>query len=251
MSFNSPRILWQFLHRELIGLADLCFPPVCPLCRQALYASSFFCSSCLETISPVASPRCLRCDLPFAAVDGGDHLCQSCLQDPPAFLWAKSVGLYEGSLRRAVQKFKYEGDFNLDRPLAALMKEAMQGTSADFSPDLLLPVPLYITRLRERSYNQALLLARALGRSWQVPVEPRLLLRVRPTPPQIGLKAAQRRRNLRDAFCLSRPLQGERVLLIDDVMTTGATARECARTLLDGGAGEVAVAILARARLHG
>jgi ComF family protein len=251
MSFNNPRILWQFLHREVLGLADLCFPAVCPLCRQALHVSSLFCSSCLEAIIPIASPRCSRCDLPFAAVDGGDHLCQSCLQDPPAFLWARSVGLYEGSLRRAVQKFKYEGDFNLHRPLAALMKNALQDPLGDFSPDLLLPVPLYVGRLRQRSYNQALLLARALGGSWQLPVASRLLLRVRPTPPQIQLKAAQRRRNLRGAFALRRSLQGERVLLIDDVMTTGATARECSRTLLDGGAGEVAVAVLARARLHG
>lgn len=251
MSFNSPRILWQFFHRELIGLADLCFPPVCLLCRQALRASVLFCSTCFETIIPITSPRCLRCDLPFAAVDGGDHLCQSCLLHPPPFLWAKSVGIYEETLRQAVHKFKYEGEFNLDRPLAALMEDAMQGVLEDYRPDLLLPVPLYITRLRQRSYNQALLLAKALGRSWQLPVASRLLLRIRPTPPQIGLKAAQRRRNLRDAFAVSRPLQGERVLLIDDVMTTGATARECSRVLLDGGAGEVAVAVLARARLQG
>lgn len=248
MSFNS---LWQFLRRELIGLTDLCFPPVCPLCRQALQASELFCSACSEAIIPVVSPRCPRCDLPFGAADGGDHLCQSCLQDPPPFLWAKSVGLYDGTLRRAVRKFKYEGDFNLDRPLASLMKDALQGPLDDFRPDLLLPVPLHVDRLRQRSYNQALLLASFLGRSRQLPVASRLLLRTRPTPPQIGFKAPQRRRNLRGAFALSRPLQGERVLLVDDVMTTAATARECSRTLLDGGASAVAVAILARAQLQG
>lgn len=251
MSFNSPWSLWQFLRRELIGLADLCFPSVCPLCRHSLQTSAIFCCSCLEAIIPVVSPRCTRCDLPFAAEDGSDHLCQSCLLDPPPFLWAKSVGLYDETLRRAVQRFKYEGDFNLDRPLAVLMKDALQEPLDAFRPDLLLPVPLYVTRLRQRSYNQALLLARSLGRSRQLPVPSRLLLRIRPTPPQIGLKAAQRRRNLRDAFALNRPLQGERVLLVDDVMTTGATARECSRTLLAGGASEVAVAVLARARRHG
>lgn len=250
MSFNGPRILWQFLRRELNGLADLCFPSVCPLCRQAIQASSPFCFACLETIIPIVSPRCPHCDLPFAAVDGGDHLCQSCIQDPPAFLWAKSVGLYDETLRRAVQKFKYEGDFNLDRPLATLMAESMQGVLEEYRPDLLLPVPLYVSRLRQRSYNQALLLAKVLSRRWQLPVASHLLLRIRPTPPQIGLKAAERRRNLRGAFALSRPLHGERVLLVDDVMTTGATARECSRILLDGGAGEVAVAVIARARLH-
>ncbi len=251
MSFNRSMVLLQFLRRELFGLADLCLPIVCPLCSHSLSTPATFCSACLETISPVVSPRCSHCDLPFAALDGGDHLCQSCLQDPPSFLWAKSAGLYDGTLRRAVQKFKYEGDFNLDRPLAALLKVVLQGPLDDYRPDLLLPVPLYVTRLRQRSYNQALLLARALGRSRQVPVSSRLLLRTRPTPPQIGLKAAQRRRNLRGAFALRRSLQGERVLLIDDVMTTGATARECSRTLLDGGAGEVALVVLARARLHG
>lgn len=248
MSFNS---LWQFLRRELIGLADLCFPSVCPLCRQTLQATTLFCPTCLGGIVPVISPRCSCCDLPFAALDGGDHLCQSCLQDPPPFLWAKSVGLYDGTLRRAVRKFKYEGDFNLDRSLAALMEKTLQGALEDFCPDLLLPVPLHIDRLRQRSYNQALLLANFLGRSWRLPVASRLLLRIRPTPPQIGFKAAQRRRNLRGAFALSRPLQGERVLLVDDVMTTAATARECSRTLLDGGASAVAVAVLARARLRG
>lgn len=251
MSFDSLWILWQFLRRELIGLADLCFPSVCPLCRQALHASRSFCPLCLEAIVAVVSPHCCRCDLPFAAVDGSDHLCQSCLQAPPPFVWAKSVGLYDTTLRRAIQKFKYEGDFNLDRPLAALMKKTLQNSLDDFRPDLLLPVPLYVGRLRQRSYNQALLLAKSLGRSCLLPVESRLLLRIRPTPPQIGLKAAQRRRNLRGAFALSRPLQGERVLLVDDVMTTGATARECSRTLIDGGASEVAVVVLARARLHG
>ncbi len=150
-----------------------------------------------------------------------------------------------------MRKFKYEGDFNLDRPLAALMKKTLQEPLKEFCPDLLLPVPLHIDRLRQRSYNQALLLARFLGRSFQLPVAPRLLLRIRPTPPQIGFKAPQRRRNLRGAFALSRPLQGERVLLVDDVMTTAATARECSRTLLDGGASEVAVATVARARLRG
>jgi len=103
-------------------------------------------------------------------------------------------------------------------------------------------------RLRERTYNQSLLLARVLGRHWQLPVASRLLLRSRPTLPQQGLPAEERRRNLRGAFALRRELEGERVLLLDDVLTTGATARECARVLLAGGAGEVAVAVLGRAR---
>ncbi|MEZ4485608.1 MAG: ComF family protein [Syntrophotaleaceae bacterium] len=180
-------------------------------------------------------------------MDGHDHLCLACLQDPPPFAWALAVGRYEKTLRSAVQRFKYQGDFNLDRPLAWLLYDALQQALRDFRPDLLVAVPLHSARLRHRSYNQSLLLARALGKRMQLPVPARLLTRTRPTPPQIGLKAIERRRNLRGAFAVRGVLDGERVLLIDDVMTTGATARECSRTLLEAGAGAVAVAVLARA----
>jgi ComF family protein len=115
-------------------------------------------------------------------------------------------------------------------------------------PDLLIPVPLHRSRLSERTYNQSLLLARALGKEWRIPVAARRLLRVRATSPQQGLSEQLRRANMKGAFALSAPLAGEKVLLIDDVLTTGATAAECSRILLEGGAGEVGVAVLGRAR---
>lgn len=247
MRFSSPSRFWQFLRRELLGLIDLCLPAVCPLCRGPLAATESFCAACLEGFSPLRSPRCPRCHLPFAAIDGSDHLCLSCLQNPPPFAWARAAGRYDDTLRRAVQRFKYQGDFNLDKPLAGLLYDTHQQALHDYRPDLLVAVPLHPTRLRRRGYNQALLLARDLGRRMRVPAPSRLLLRTRPTPPQIGLKALDRRRNLRGAFTVSESLDKERILLIDDVMTTGATARECSRTLLDAGAGEVAVAVVARA----
>ncbi len=243
------RAFWQFLRREWAGLTQLCFPALCPLCRQIPENSSELCVQCLESIIPISSPHCPRCDQPFTALEGTDHLCQACLQNPPPFIWAKSVGLYDGPLRQAVQRFKYGGDFNLDRALANLLRTTLGRCLQEFRADLLVPVPLFRTRLRQRGYNQALLLARAL-RSGSLPLSSRLLLRIRETAPQIGLKASERRHNLRGAFMLKHPLQGQKVLLIDDVMTTGATARECSRTLLEGGAGAVAVAVLARARLH-
>jgi ComF family protein len=159
-----------------------------------------------------------------------------------------AAGLYQEGLREAVHRFKFRGDLGLDRPLGELLAEALSGQAAPgWRPDLVVPVPLHRRRLAERTYNQSLLLARAVARSWRVPVPARLLLRTRATPPQQGLSAEERRRNLRGAFALRQPLGGERVLLVDDVLTTGATARECARVLRDGGAGEVAVAVLARA----
>lgn len=247
MRFNSPSRLWQFLRRELLGLTELCFPAVCPLCHEPLARTESFCAACLDALSPLISPCCPCCNLPFAGVDGSDHLCLSCLQNPPPFAWARAIGRYDGTLRLAVQRFKYQGDFNLDKPLAWLLHEALQQVLQAFRPDLLVAVPLHPSRLRHRSYNQALLLARVLGRRMQVPAPARLLLRTRSTPPQIGLKVIERRRNLRGAFTVRGALDGERILLIDDVMTTGATARECSRTLLEAGAGAVAVAVLARA----
>jgi ComF family protein len=116
--------------------------------------------------------------------------------------------------------------------------------------DLIVPVPLHPTRLRLRTYNQSLLLAVVLGRQLRTPVARRLLTRTRATPPQQGLPAEIRRRNLRGAFALRQKLIGDRVLLVDDVLTTGATVRECGRILREGGAAEVAVAVIGRARLH-
>jgi ComF family protein len=194
---------------------------------------------------------CPRCALPYPLPAGSDHLCEACLRQPPPFQWVRCLGLYEDGLAEAVQRFKYQGAIGLDRPLARLLADVLSLDRDTFRPHLLVAVPLHRRRLQARGYNQSLLLARELGRRWQVPAPARLLRRIRFTPSQQGLDAAARRRNLKGAFALSRELDGERVLLIDDVLTTGATARECARTLLDGGAGQVAVAVLARAPRYG
>lgn len=241
----------RWLRAEFRGLLDLLFPPACPLCCADLAAASpsGFCPDCLAGIHPLTSPCCPRCALPYATENGSDHLCETCLRDEPPFNRVTTIGIYEETLRLAVQRFKYEGAVVLDRPLGGLMAETLERAGA-VRPDLLIPVPLHGSRLRERTYNQALLLTRVLGRRWQLPTPPRLLVRTRPTPPQQGLKAEMRRQNLRGAFAMRRPLDGERVLLIDDVLTTGATVRECSRILLAGGAGEVSVAVLARARRH-
>jgi ComF family protein len=245
--------LLRVLRRELTGFFELFFPPACSLCGVLLEKNGnpFFCSACLAGMKPVLSPRCPRCLLPYPGADGHDHLCQDCLLGPPPFSSVTSVALYEDSLRQAVQRFKYRGAFSLDRPLGRLLAAALETGPADGHPDLLVPVPLHASRLRRRGYNQSLLLARVLARRWRVPVPARLLVRTRSTVPQQGLKAAERRRNLKGAFRVRKPLDGETVLLVDDVMTTGATARECSRVLLEAGAARVEVAVLGRARLHG
>ncbi len=243
-------VVW--LKEEWAGLLEIFLPPVCPLCSKSLagVAQQVFCADCRAGMSPLTSPCCPRCALPYPTDSGSDHLCEECLRHSPPFLWTVAAGIYDGELRRAIRRFKFEGALHLDHALAELLHESLRPRLDTFIPQLLVPVPLHPTRLRQRSFNQALLLARFLGRRCHITVAPHLLRRVRPTPPQLGLSVADRHSNLRQAFALSRPLAGERVLLIDDVMTTGATARACAEVLRAGGATEVAVAVLGRAQRH-
>lgn len=240
------------LGRELCGLLDLLLPPACLLCGTELRRSGRLplCRDCRAGILPLPASHCPRCALPHTAEDGSAHLCEGCLREPPPFTSVSAAGLYEDKLRLAVQRFKYRAAVDLEKTLANLLYCTLAKKTAP-RPDLILPVPLHASRLRERTYNQSLLLARNLGRRQAIPVDGSLLIRTRPTPPQQGLRLKERRRNLKDAFSMTRPLAGERILLVDDVLTTGATARECGRTLLAGGASEVRVAVLARARRNG
>ncbi len=236
------------LRREVTGLLDLLLPPACPLCGKDSpgLGPADFCCYCLADFQPLDSPRCPRCAFPYATEGGSDHLCENCIRQAPPFAWVEAVGHYQNSLRQAVHRLKHQGAIYLDRPLGMLMAKSLADHLVHFDPDLIIPVPLHRLRLRKRSYNQSLLLARALSKILDVPVATDLLMRHRDTASQQGLDADSRRRNLRSAFRLQRPLHGEKVLLIDDVLTTGATACECSRVLLSGSAAEVAVAVIAR-----
>ena len=236
------RELW----RSLLELTDLFLPPSCLACGALTGVTPVpgLCPCCLGDLQPISSPACPRCRLPYPAEDGSDHLCEPCIKDPPAFAGVIAAGIHDGLLRRAVHRFKYGGACELDRPLGQLLAQVGQPSSAC---DLIVPVPLHPTRLRERGFNQSLLLARELGRRYRLPVASRVLYRQRPTPPQRGLRAQERRRNLKNSFALRENLGGRHVILVDDVLTTGATVRECSRVLVAGGADSVTVMVLARA----
>ena len=237
------------VRRELSGLLDLLLPPACPLCGQEQRCDGI-CPNCLAGFHPIVSPFCPRCSLPYPTDKGTDHQCEACLREEPSFVRVQAVGVYEETLKKAVQSFKYNGAVHLDRPLGRLLSRVLEENPGSLTPDLIIPVPLHRTRLRQRTYNQSLLLARILGKEWQIPVAARYLVRTRPTPPQQGLNAKIRQHNMKGAFALQGEVTGKRILLVDDVLTTGATARECSRVLLKGGADEVAVAVLGRARRH-
>jgi len=190
----------------------------------------------------------MRCGAPFTS--GPDHLCEKCLRHPPHFARARAAAHYRSAaadpLATTIARFKY----GFDSTLAPLLTEALcRNLPFPLDHDLIVPVPLHIDRLRWRGFNQAALLARGLGRRINIACDPMLLRRSRPTPPQVGLGEAERRRNIRGAFAVRRPgsCAGRAILLIDDVYTTGATANECARTLLRAGARRVDVLVIARA----
>jgi ComF family protein len=175
-------------------------------------------------------------------------LCGPCRRRAPGFDYARSAARYENVMREALHAFKFRGRRALAAPLGDLVVEAMEGRLPAGVPALLVPVPLHPRRERERGFNQAALLAQRVGRAWQVPVRDDLLVRAVATPSQTELDAAARRANVRNAFRLRRPdaIAGHHVLLVDDILTTGATLSECARCLREAGAALVGALTVAR-----
>ena len=247
-AFRRLRPLLAGFRRELGGLID-CFLPVnCAFCNTPLASSAqpAICSTCQRTLAENRPASCPRCALPYLDYGGSDHLCGDCQRQPPHYRTVCALGVYEGPLRQAIHRFKYQKDFTLATPLGHLLAAAVRQRGL-LHADLILPVPLHPSRLRQRTFNQSLLLARILGKRSSTPVAGNLLRRLRPTPSQQGLSLEDRRHNLHQAFALHAPLNGESVLLVDDVMTSGATIAACTKALLKNGAQTVDVAILARA----
>ena len=208
----------------------------------------FFCRACWAQVAALGGPACPRCGKPFAAATAlaysPGHLCEACRKRPPAYTQAWSAFRYAPPLQEAIHLFKYRGKVSLAKALG----ELMQAAGPPASVDVLMPIPLHPARLREREFNQALLLADRLGAAWRLPVSCHNLSRIRLTASQTELSRAARLKNLRRAFALRRPeeVAGRRVLLIDDVFTTGTTVNECAKTLRKAGAADVYVFTLAR-----
>ncbi len=250
MFLQDPRIS---LHLWGQSLADFFFPPLCPFCGQTQLKNlvNLPCSACLEQLKIFSHPRCPRCGLGFGSSLGDDHLCGECLGENRFFSRARAIGLYEGLLLEAISRFKYGGSSYLAQPLGKLLASYQDPEFSFREFDWVVPVPLHPQRLRQRGYNQALLLARRISREHRLPLDFQSLQRIRHTPPQTQLSGAERQKNIRGAFQVVHPdrMAERRVLLIDDVFTTGATVQECSRVLLHAGAKEVQVLTLARVSL--
>jgi len=224
------------LHALGRALLELVYPPRCAACGDAVAAEPF-CPVCGEAVDP-APPGCPRCGLPGAAA-----LCPACHAAPPAFDAVRSGGLFGGPLADAIHALKYGDRPALARPLGAwLARVAPPPPGA-----AIVAVPLARRRRIERGYDQAQLLADALARAAGAPRLRGALRRVRETPPQVGRTRAERARNVAGAFAAIAPLAGRDLVLVDDVVTTGATADAAAHAAKEGGARSVVVVALARA----
>ncbi len=231
------------------ALGELIFPRFCPSCGDRLEENDRrpLCFDCLGKIRPVASPLCLLCGIPFAA-SGSDHLCGDCILDTPPFLLARAWGHYETLLSEAIHQFKYGGKTLWGSIFGTLMAEAKYPGLTFSEYSLLVPVPLHKKRLRLRGFNQSAILAAHLARRNRLPIDFMNLIRHVNTPEQTKLGRDMREANLKGAFSIRDKgrFKGEKIIVVDDVYTTGSTVKECCRTLLEGQAGEVSVLTLAR-----
>lgn len=231
-------------------LLDLVYPPRCYACDAPAPAPGF-CTACRAALVPPPAAPCPVCDHPTATAASPQRVCGRCLADPPAFRRARACFLFRSSghddpLRTAVHRYKYGRDTALASGLGTLLAAGRHRLDAC---DVVVPVPLHVERLRWRGFNQALLLARRLCRAGGARLAVDCLVRSRPTLPQVELDENARRHNVAGAFAVARrdAVAGRRVLLVDDVLTTGSTVDECSRALRRAGAAAVDVLVLARA----
>ena len=229
------------------ALADLLVPPLCLVCRARIEAADALCAACWRRIDFITPPVCDRLGIPLPYDTGGPTLSAAALARPPVYDRARAVARFDDLMRPLVHRLKY-GDRHDG---VAMLGRWLHGAAAPLLPgtDLIVPVPLARWRLWQRRFNQAAVLAQALGRECGIPVDPMALARVRATASQVGMTADQRRRNVQGVFRVpvaKRPaIEGRNILLLDDVVTTGATVEACTRALRRAGAARVDVVALA------
>jgi ComF family protein len=248
---KQSRLISSFLRSVPDSLFSLIFPADCRICHSQLDRFSWtpVCNDCWNSVQRFDGAACGRCgifvDHPLdrEAV----YLCGNCQSEPFDFEAARSFAWYDGNLRLLIHLLKFDGYKPLAKPLGRLAAEVAR----EMSPsgfDIVLPVPLHRSRQRTRGFNQSALLASNIAREFGLSDTGKDCVRVRNTRPQTGLNAKERHKNVKGAFQVPRPesVKSRRILLVDDVMTTGATANACARALMEAGAKSVSVVTLAR-----
>ena len=242
----------QFAGMALAPLLDLIFPPACNLCGGDLESADFeaaFCTACRETLLKWDRPGCPRCARPLPAADTVTlQSCPACARRTPRFEQVTALGIYHGLMREAVLRVKRSHEEALTLALGRLLAERVITRPDRLSADVIVPIPMHWTRRLIRGVNGPEILAEVMSARLHIPVEPRLVWCRRRTKKQGTLVPAERRQNVRGAFGVAtgNAIADARVLLVDDVMTTGATANEIARQMCHAGAASVSIAVLAR-----
>lgn len=235
--------------RTATAALDLIYPRICVGCGCPVgYDGHLLCGKCLLTLSVIHAPFCRHCGDPVAGHVEHDYLCSYCKRRPPSFRAARSAVRYRGAAQKLIKALKYQGMTAVADDAVPLLAAVVASFYSGVKFDAVLGVPLHHKRRRSRGYNQSALLANKLGRWLDVPSPQFVVYRRRNTPSQTGLSLAARNRNVSGAFAVRRPewIEGRRVLLVDDVMTTGATVNACSRALVKAGAASVRVATVAR-----
>lgn len=237
------------------SLAAVLFPAPCRICGATLLTASRIpiCVNCFAAFKPIEQPMCACCGRPFLVASpvasvSGEVLCRLCQRKYYAFDRARSYGVYNDALHHAILLLKYEEVVRLGDWFAARLAEIVEREAAEFRADVVVPVPLHPDRERERGYNQAELIARPLARRLHLKQGAYLLMRTKPRPPRLVLSRKEHWDSVRGAYATRKGLRVDklRVLLIDDVLTTGATLDSCARALKDAGAASVLGLTVAR-----
>ncbi len=237
MADSHPSWLSRLLYQLL--------PGTCVLCKSLSHRPLDLCEPCQGDLPDLPYHRCYRCALP---IQHEIPLCAGCILEPPHFHHTFSLYRYSYPLGYLINGFKHHGQLSYGQVMGQLLAEAAQiHFSQVRRPDLLTAVPLHPRRRRERGYNQALELARPLAKALNIPLASRMFERRHNTPPQQHLSRSERRRNLRGAFGLNNNLQGARLLIVDDVMTTGATVDAMAKLAAQAGALSIDIITVARA----
>lgn len=227
---------------------DFLLPPRCVACGALTDRQVGVCSQCWSDLAFVTRPFCDHCGKPFEFHIPGTSRCAACLRRPPSYDKAFSPLVYGDAARTIILQFKHGDQLGHGRFLAGLMAPHVE--SFGFDAPYLMPVPLHPWRIMRRRFNQSALLAQALSKRVGAPADVLTLKRIRATPLQQGLNASQRRRNVRGAFAVdpkrAQRIRGRKVILVDDVLTTGATVEACAKVLRRAGASQIGVLTAAR-----
>ncbi len=239
------RMLGPPIKRAATGVLDFLLPPRCPRCATRIDADGHLCGACWGKLRMITPPYCVRCGIPFEAGELVDAECGACMRAPPAFDWARAAVIYEDEAKSLILHLKYSGEGAGVPAIGRMMAGAV---AAMPRMDVIMPVPLHPRRLFTRRFNQSQLLGRVIARHIGVPLDSFCLVRARATPSQGQLSRKGRKRNVAGAFAVKGDVRGKSILLVDDVLTTGATASACAAALKRAGAREVGLVAFARVK---